>query len=156
LWPGRLGYIANATNWVTGPPNKGMKLTKRGQLRSFAAYPQCSAHHPRAWSKASMSTVVATRGDFDARFPDLKGLPHGADRVPGRELANLVAKWLRQGRLAVERPEPKSPSGGVMTEERLYCPVCFKVGTAKQLLISSEYNIHSGRGRTSVQGRGDS
>jgi len=24
------------------PPNKGMKLTKPGQLRSFAAYPQCS------------------------------------------------------------------------------------------------------------------
>jgi len=24
------------------PPNKGMKLTKRGQLRSFAAYPLCS------------------------------------------------------------------------------------------------------------------
>jgi len=25
------------------PPNKGMKLTKPGELRSFAAYPQCSA-----------------------------------------------------------------------------------------------------------------
>jgi hypothetical protein len=25
------------------PPNKGMKQTKRGQLRSFAAYPRCSA-----------------------------------------------------------------------------------------------------------------
>ena len=24
-------------------PNKGMKLTKPGQLRSFAAYPRCSA-----------------------------------------------------------------------------------------------------------------
>jgi hypothetical protein len=25
------------------PPNKGMKLTKPGRLRSFAAYPRCSA-----------------------------------------------------------------------------------------------------------------
>ncbi len=25
------------------PPNKGMKLTKPGELRSFAAYPRCSA-----------------------------------------------------------------------------------------------------------------
>ncbi len=84
-----------------------------------------------------MNTVVAIRGHFDARFPDLKGLPRGADRVPGRDLANLVAKWLRRGRLAVERPELKCPSGGVMTEERLYCPVCFKVGTAKQLMMHS-------------------
>jgi tRNA-binding protein len=27
---------------TAGPPNKGMKLTKPGQLRSFAAYPRCS------------------------------------------------------------------------------------------------------------------
>jgi len=26
-----------------GPSNKGMKLTKPGELRSFAAYPRCSA-----------------------------------------------------------------------------------------------------------------
>ena len=31
----------------TEPPNKGMKLTKPGQLRSFAAYPGCWADH---WS----------------------------------------------------------------------------------------------------------
>jgi hypothetical protein len=28
---------------ITRQPNKGMKLTKPGQLRSFAAYPQCWA-----------------------------------------------------------------------------------------------------------------
>jgi len=27
---------------TAGRPNKGMKLTKPGQLRSFAAYPRCS------------------------------------------------------------------------------------------------------------------
>jgi hypothetical protein len=56
-----------------------------------------------------MNTVVAIRGDFDARFPDLKGLSRNADRVPGRELANLVAKWLRQGGLAIEGPEYEEP-----------------------------------------------
>ena len=29
---------------TAGPPNKGMKLTKPGELRSFAAYPPCSTH----------------------------------------------------------------------------------------------------------------
>jgi hypothetical protein len=29
------------------PPNKGMKLTKPGKLRSFAAYPRCSTYHGR-------------------------------------------------------------------------------------------------------------
>ncbi len=28
---------------TAGRPNKGMKLTKPGELRSFAAYPRCSA-----------------------------------------------------------------------------------------------------------------
>ena len=28
---------------IDEPSNKGMKLTKLGQLRSFAAYPQCHA-----------------------------------------------------------------------------------------------------------------
>ncbi len=31
-----------------GPPNKGMKLTKPGELRSFAAYPRCSTDVGRA------------------------------------------------------------------------------------------------------------
>jgi hypothetical protein len=34
--------VATASVLEATPPNKGMKLTKRGQLRSFAAYPQCS------------------------------------------------------------------------------------------------------------------
>jgi hypothetical protein len=30
-----------------GPSNKGMKQTKPGKLRSFAAYPQCSTDERR-------------------------------------------------------------------------------------------------------------
>jgi hypothetical protein len=56
-----------------------------------------------------MNTVVAIRGDFDATFPDLKGLPDDADRVPGRALANVVANCLRQGGLAVAGPEYEEP-----------------------------------------------
>ena len=56
LEPGKKAYIRRMTfsirfSWPSSwtkrpselhqPPNKGMKLTKRGQLRSFAAYPQC-------------------------------------------------------------------------------------------------------------------
>jgi hypothetical protein len=37
-WPSPCGL-----NIPGGPPNKGMKLTKPGELRSFAAYPRCSA-----------------------------------------------------------------------------------------------------------------
>ena len=32
-----------SANEIAARPNKGMKLTKPGQLRSFAAYPRCSA-----------------------------------------------------------------------------------------------------------------
>jgi len=56
-----------------------------------------------------MNTVVAILGDFDATFPDLKGLPHDADRVPGRDLANVVASCLRQGGLAIVGPECEEP-----------------------------------------------
>ncbi len=56
-----------------------------------------------------MNTIVAIRGDFDAGFPDLKALPRDVDRVPGRELADLVARWLRQGGLVVEGPEYAEP-----------------------------------------------
>ena len=56
-----------------------------------------------------MNTVVAIRGDFDATFPDLKGLPDDADRVPGRDLADVVANCLRQCGLATVGPEYEEP-----------------------------------------------
>lgn len=40
--------------------------------------------------------MVAIRGDFDATFPDLKSLPKGQDRIPGRPLAELVVSGLRK------------------------------------------------------------
>lgn len=43
-----------------------------------------------------MNTVVAIRGDFDPTFPDLKSLPKGQDRLPGRALAELVVSGLRK------------------------------------------------------------
>ncbi len=43
-WPTEAAYVTSGeTLGETGaPPNKGMKLTKPGELRSFAAYPRCS------------------------------------------------------------------------------------------------------------------
>jgi hypothetical protein len=37
------------------PPNKGMKLTKPGELRSFAAYPRCSTD--AKWAEDEESTT---------------------------------------------------------------------------------------------------
>jgi hypothetical protein len=39
---------------VTAPQNKGMKLTKPGELRSFAAYPRCSADNKGRAGKSTM------------------------------------------------------------------------------------------------------
>ena len=43
-----------------------------------------------------MNTVVKIRCDFDPTFPDLKSLPKGRDRIPGRALAELVVSGLRK------------------------------------------------------------
>jgi hypothetical protein len=45
---------------------------------------------------ARMNTVVAIKGTFDANFPELTWLPKKGDRVPGRELAELITEGLRQ------------------------------------------------------------
>ena len=42
------------------PPNKGMKLTKPGELRSFAAYPWC-------WADAVMREGAS--GEFATPLP---------------------------------------------------------------------------------------
>jgi len=38
---------------IAAPPNKGMKLTKPGELRSFAAYSRCSTHLARRGATAT-------------------------------------------------------------------------------------------------------
>jgi hypothetical protein len=43
-----------------------------------------------------MNTAAVMRATFDATFPELKSLPAGADRVPGRPLGELVMKGLRE------------------------------------------------------------
>ena len=58
----------------------------------------------REWRRAAqshvrfetMNTVVRVRCDFDPTFPDLKSLPKGQDRIPGRPLAELVVSGLRK------------------------------------------------------------
>jgi hypothetical protein len=45
--------------------------------------------------KKLLNTIAIT-GDFDFMFPDLKGLPDDADRVPGRDLAVLILNGLRK------------------------------------------------------------
>ena len=42
-----------------------------------------------------MNTTVAMRTAFAATFPDLRSLAKGQERVPGRQLGQLVAKGLR-------------------------------------------------------------
>ena len=68
-------------------------------------------------------TAAAVAGDFDPVFPDLRGLPKNADRVPGRDLANLVATGLQSEGFDVEGPTNEEPffavvcsSGGVQFE----------------------------------------
>jgi hypothetical protein len=43
-----------------------------------------------------MNTVVAIKGTFDARFPEVTWLPKQGERMPGRELAELITDGLRQ------------------------------------------------------------
>ena len=45
---------------MRAPPNKGMKLTKPGQLRSFAAYPQCWADVRKCRAIGLPTCVVET------------------------------------------------------------------------------------------------
>ncbi len=56
-----------------------------------------------------MNSCVALRGEFDARFPDLKGLARDADRIPGRELAEIVSRGLRQAGIAIAGPVCEEP-----------------------------------------------
>lgn len=57
----------------------------------------------------SMNTVVAIKGTFDARFPEFTWLPKKGDRVPGRELGELITAGLRQRGFAAEDVSYEEP-----------------------------------------------
>ena len=46
-----------------------MKQTKRGQLRSFAAYPQCSADQPDGLEPDLAALICGSRGPVDSCTP---------------------------------------------------------------------------------------
>ena len=54
-------------------------------------------------------TAAALLGDFDPAFPDERGLGPEDDRVPGRDLAELVAAGLREQGLGVDGPSCDEP-----------------------------------------------
>ncbi len=95
----RLTYEA-----TRGPSNKGMKLTKPGELRSFAAYPRCSTgllrsstgRVSRAWTRRAMER----RTEHAATPPILwlwlsRAFPGGS-----------WTRWAHQGSVACEVPRP--------------------------------------------------
>jgi hypothetical protein len=57
----------------------------------------------------SVKCVVALRGDFDARFPDLRGASPNEDRVPGRDLAECVLDGLRRRQIETAGPFYEEP-----------------------------------------------
>jgi hypothetical protein len=56
-----------------------------------------------------MNRVVAIRASFDPKFPDLNSLPKGQDRLPGRELGDLVVRGLRKHGFQVSDLECEEP-----------------------------------------------
>lgn len=54
-------------------------------------------------------TIVALRGDFEAKFPDLHGLPPDRDRVPGRDLAEFILGGLRRRQIEAAGPFYEEP-----------------------------------------------
>jgi hypothetical protein len=57
----------------------------------------------------TLNNVVALRGDFDARFPDMCQLGSDQDRVPGRDLAECVLAGLKEQGLEAEGPLYEEP-----------------------------------------------
>ena len=54
-----MGQHGTVSREPARPSNKGMKLTKPGQLRSFAAYPQCCADLRDATGEIPMARLVS-------------------------------------------------------------------------------------------------
>jgi len=57
----------------------------------------------------TVKSVVAIRGDFDARFPDSRGASPNEDRVPGRDLAECVLAGLRRRQIETAGPFYEEP-----------------------------------------------
>ena len=54
-------------------------------------------------------TTVALRGDFNPNFPDLKRVKKDDDRMPGRDLADLIFFGLKEKDLKVSSPINEEP-----------------------------------------------
>ncbi len=92
------------------PSNKGMKLTKPGQLRSFAAYPRCSPDKRRhvAYFGSVDERGSTDSGDARGRVglrssdgPSERRCPHPG---PGRPRTQAVARLDRPPSLIWAKP----------------------------------------------------
>ena len=72
-----LGWSNEMTGPYAVPSNKGMKLTKPGQLRSFAAYPQCSLGY---WEGDAPPMALA-RSRFEAPSARRERMRRSSDTV---------------------------------------------------------------------------
>jgi len=58
------------------PSNKGMKQTKPGQLRSFAAYPRCSMDSLTGARNGLIGLALPILGDTWSGTPSVPPVPH--------------------------------------------------------------------------------
>lgn len=56
-----------------------------------------------------LNTTVAFKGHFDARFPDLRKIGAHDDRIPGRPVAEMIARGLREQKLEISGVENEEP-----------------------------------------------
>jgi hypothetical protein len=54
-------------------------------------------------------TVVALKAAFDPTFPDLRDVGKDEDRIPGRDLGELVAEGLKRHGLEAQGPSNEEP-----------------------------------------------
>ncbi len=87
------------------PPNKGMKLTKPGELRSFAAYPRCSTDRSGMQRRPGGSARRKRKLAASRREARLTHLVGRAQEVVAYAAAALGVMWRhrRRTRLFVQR-----------------------------------------------------
>ena len=54
-------------------------------------------------------TAVAFKGTFDSKFPDLRDVKKGGDRIPGRSLGELISQGLQRHALKASGPVNEEP-----------------------------------------------